>query len=383
MTEAIPDFLTVHATQNPEKPAVIDERPDGAVTSWSFDELNRQACRLGNAMLEQGVRPGDKVIWCGMNSIGVVRMMHAARKVGAVAVPLNYRLAPEEATYIVSNSDAVLVYADVDYAPMFRQIRSDLPKVHSVLIFGGNAEPGQEDAELLIAAASESEPDVEKAETSDATMIYTSGTTGRPKGALRRHGTDPEDLVQLVTFIGYVPEDIYLTTGPLYHSGPGGFMGIAHVMGNTVVLQRKFDAEDWLRLVEKYRITTTFSAPTPIRLVCQLPGETKDRYDRSSMKRMIANAAPWSQALKEMYLKDFPDDSLWEVYGSTELGVDTILRPEDQLRKPGSCGKAAPNLEVALFDEQGELIQEPHVPGELFVRSKSAFSAYYKAEDKY
>ncbi len=94
-----------------------------------------------------------------------------------------------------------------------------------------------------------------------------------------------------------------------------------------MVVQHKFDPEDWLRLVQTYGVTTTFTAPTPIRMVCNLPATVKDRYDRSSMKRLIANAAPWTLALKKMYLADFPPDSLWEVYGSTELGVDTVLRP--------------------------------------------------------
>jgi fatty-acyl-CoA synthase/long-chain acyl-CoA synthetase len=98
---------------------------------------------------------------------------------------------------------------------------------------------------------------------------------------------------------------------------------------------------------------------------------------------MIANAAPWSFALKEAYLRDFPDDSLFEVYGSTELGVNTILRPEDQRRKPGSCGKPAPGVEIVLFDDDGNRVEQPNVPGELFVRSKSVFSTYHKAHDKF
>ena len=162
-----------------------------------------------------------------------------------------------------------------------------------------------------------------------------------------------------------------------------GFASIAHLLGNTIVLQRKFDPEDWLRLVQAHRVTTTFSAPTPVRLVCQLPDEVKRRYDASSLERTIANAAPWSFALKEMYLRDFPEDSLFEVYGSTELGVDTILRPEDQRRKPGSCGRPAPGVELALFDEEGRMIEEPRVPGELFVRSPSAFKTYHNAQEKY
>ena len=88
-------------------------------------------------------------------------------------------------------------------------------------------------------------------------MIYTSGTTGRPKGALRHGIADPVQLDAMLQLIGYTPGDIYLTTGPLYHSGPGGFMGVALALGETIVLQRKFDPEDWLRLVDTHRCSST------------------------------------------------------------------------------------------------------------------------------
>ena len=120
-------------------------------------------------------------------------------------------------------------------------------------------------------------------------------------------------------------------------------------------------------------------------MVCSLPDEVKARYDTSSMKRMVANAAPWSFALKQMYVRDFPPESLFEVYGSTELGVNTVLEPADQLRKPGSCGRAAPGVEIRLFDDDGKEVTGtgPDHPGELFVRSASVFADYYKQHDKY
>jgi fatty-acyl-CoA synthase/long-chain acyl-CoA synthetase len=103
------------------------------------------------------------------------------------------------------------------------------------------------------------------------------------------------------------------------------------------------------------------------------------------MKRMIANAAPWSFTLKQMYLADFPADSLFEVYGSTELGVNCVMKPEDQLRKPGSCGQPAPLVEIKLFDDDGNEVTGigPDHPGELFVRAASVFNEYYKQQDKY
>lgn len=160
-------------------------------------------------------------------------------------------------------------------------------------------------------------------------------------------------------------------------------MLIVQLMGGTVVVMRDFDPERWLDLVERHRVTTTFSAPTPIRRVVDLPDEAIRHRDLSSLRRMVANAAPWPFELKRRYIEKIGEGSLFEVYGSTELGVDTILRPEDQLRKPGSCGRAAPGVEIALFDADGRPVEEPHVPGDLYVRGTATFNTYYKAEGKF
>ncbi len=380
------DFLTAYSITQPDKPAVIDDRAGGTVRQLTYRELNERANQLANVLLGMGVVPGDsKVVWCGQNSIGLVVMINAARKLGVTAVPLNYRLSDEEAAYVTDHSDATIVYVDAEFAPMFTRIRSELPKVEHYLVFDGDTPDGMTAIDPLIDAATKGEPEVPEAVEPGSTMIYTSGTTGKPKGALRRGTGSAAQSAALLAHIGYTPDDVYMPTGPLYHSGPGGFMGIALVLGQTVVLQRKFNAEDWLRLVQTYRVTSTFAAPTPIRMVCNLPDEVKAKYDVSSMRRMIANAAPWSFALKQMYLAYFPAESLFEVYGSTELGVNCVLRPEDQLRKPGSCGLPAPMVEIKLFDDEGNEVVGvgPEHTGELFVKSPSVFSDYYKQHDKF
>jgi acyl-CoA synthetase (AMP-forming)/AMP-acid ligase II len=119
--------------------------------------------------------------------------------------------------------------------------------------------------------------------------------------------------------------------------------------------------------------------------VCALPPRVKARYDRSSMRIMLANAAPWSLALKRAYLADFPPGSLWEIYGSTELGVNCVLEPKDQLRKPGSCGKPAPGVEIRLLDADGNEVTGtgPAHPGELYVSSTAVFNEYYKQPESY
>jgi len=380
----MPDTLSVYAQSQPGKPAVIEDRPDGTVVTWTYAELEAQANRVANLLLRLGAGPGHKVLWCGPNSPGVVAVMNAARKIGAVAVPLNYRLTPEEARYVINDSDAGIVYVDWEYAPMFAALRGQLQKVRHIIAVGGPAPDGML-TDAHIAAAPAEVPGVGDSADTGGTMIYTSGTTGKPKGAVRAGGPDPEILGALLGLFGYRPDDIYITAGPLYHSGPSAFLGAGLLYGQTVIVQRTFDAEDWLRLVDKYKASSTFSAPAPVRKICALPGQVKDRYDRSSMRVMIANAAPWSYALKQQYVADFPPGSLFEVYGSTELGVDTVLLPEDQMRKPGSCGKPAPGIEIMLIDADGNEVTGtgPDHPGEVFVRSKSVFDAYYKNDASY
>ncbi len=382
---AMPDYLSAYAQAMPDKLALVDDRPDGSITRWTFAELEARANQLGHVLVGLGAGPGRKVVWCGQNSPGVVTVVNASRKIGATAVPLNYRLSPEEAAYVTDHCDATIVYVDAEFAPLFEQIRAEVPKVEHILVFDGRAPDGMTEVDPLIAAAPTTDPVPPDTGEPGATMIYTSGTTGKPKGALRTSAGDPQQGAALLALIGYVPDDIYITTGPLYHSGPGGFMGVAQALSNTVVIQRKFDPVDWLRLVDTYKVTCTFSAPTPIRMICSLPADVKAKYDHSTMKRMIANAAPWSFALKQMYLAEFPDDSLFEVYGSTELGVNTVLEPKDQLRKPGSCGKPAPGVEIVLFDDDGNLVTGtgPDHPGELYLRSAAVFADYYKQHDKY
>jgi acyl-CoA synthetase (AMP-forming)/AMP-acid ligase II len=380
------DILTVYAGTQPDKLAVIDDKGGGGVVQWTYAEFEAAANRLANALLSLGAEPDQKVIWCGPNSLPVAAIAMAARKIGVVAVPLNYRLTPEEARYVIEHSDAEIGYVDAEYAHLFSGLVGSLPRLRHVVVYGasGLVPDGMLRSEELTAAASDQPPEVGDVVSTGGTMIYTSGTTGKPKGAVR-HGVDPAAFAGLINLLGYRPDDVYLTSGPLYHSGPSMVFAFALLYGQTIVVQRKFDPEDWLRLADKYRVSSTFSAPALIRMVCALPDEVKTRYDRSSMRVMIANAAPWSFALKQQYVADFPPDSLWEIYGSTELGVDCVLEPKDQMRKPGSCGKPAPGIEIVLIDDDGNEVTGtgPQHAGELYVRSAAVFNEYYKQQDSY
>jgi fatty-acyl-CoA synthase/long-chain acyl-CoA synthetase len=199
-----------------------------------------------------------------------------------------------------------------------------------------------------------------------ASIIYTGGTTGKPKGALRR-GIDPRDLMDTLGAMDLLdPEHVHLVAGPMYHSAPGGLALYTHLVGGTVVIMPKFDPEDALAHIERHRCTSTFMAPTLLKRIVDLPGPVRARYDVSSMRAIIMAAAPCPMSVKEGVMAYF-GPALYEFYGSSELGVNTVLRPEDVLRKPGSCGRAAPGKEIALLDDEGRPVPTGE-PGELYVR---------------
>ena len=287
--------------------------------------------------------PGERLVWCGPNSLQVVAANHAARKLRMVAVPLSYRFTAEEMAYVIDNSDATCVVADAEFAGEIASIADRCPKVRTWLGWTATVDAPALPAPFrhwddVLGAQPDTEPAVDEG-LGGAQMIYTSGTTGKPKGAMRT-AADPALTMALLNELDYLhPDGVHLTTGPMYHSGPLAFASLAGQLGHKVVLLRKFDAARWLELVTEHRVTNTFSAPTQLKRIVSLPDEALAKGDCSSMVTLIANAAPVPYALKQEVFAKLGTTFLYEVYGSTELGVDTVMKPEDQLRKPGSCGR--------------------------------------------
>jgi acyl-CoA synthetase (AMP-forming)/AMP-acid ligase II len=375
------DLLAGHAQNTPDRVAIIDG--DASIT---YGDLNRTVNRLANGLVALGLRPGDRAVWCGANSVPVITFLHAARKIGLVAVPLAYRFTAEEMQYVIDNSDAVLVVVDADQADRVAAVRDRIPKVRHVVVFGGAAYDGAQSWDDVVASADgdgrggEAEPPSGGDATAGATMIYTSGTTGKPKGALRT-STDAALVMALLQELRLRPgEEVHITSGPLYHSGPLAWAVLTHTLGGTIVVLRHFDAERWIDLVREHRVTNTFSAPTQLKRIVSLPDEVLTRADLTSMRSLVANAAPVPYALKQEVIAKLGEGFLFEVYGSTELGVDTILPPEDQLRKPGSCGRTYGTVEVKIVGPDREELPAGE-PGELFIRSTLALDGYHRTAE--
>jgi len=378
------DFLTQHAAAKPDHPAVIVDASGGSRPSiTTYGELDALVNRLAHGLRASGAMAGERVVWCGPNSLEVLVAIHAARKLGMVAVPLSYRFTADEMAYVVDNSDATTVLIDAEQAPLLASVRSRIPKVRTFVAFGGSAPEGFEPWGSLVSERPSSPPaaEDEAASAAGAAMIYTSGTTGKPKGALRT-ATDVGLVFALLQELNLLHENpVHLTTGPLYHSGPLAFATVAHTVGGTVVVMRKFNPRDWVRLVREHRVTNTFSAPTQLKRIVSLPPEELAAADMSSMVTLISDAAPVPFSLKQEIIDKLGDGFLYEVYGSTELGVDTVLRPEDQLRKPGSCGKPYGGIEVRVVRDDGS-DAGPGEPGELFLRTPMAMDGYHRSDQR-
>jgi acyl-CoA synthetase (AMP-forming)/AMP-acid ligase II len=364
------DLLARHATAHPGTPAVIEgER------RMSWREYHEARNRLVHALEGLGLKAGEHAVLYAHNALEVLLASAALRALGAIPVPMNHRLTAEEAVYILDNSDAVAAFVGDAFVPMLEQVRERVPGLRHVVLLGEARRSWAHHIDDLLAGASAAA--VSAPPGLGGSMIYTAGTTGKPKGA-RRHASDPTAVLpRMLALHCAAPDDVHLVAGPLYHSAPGGFATYAHALGQTVVVMRKFDAEDALRTIERHRCTTTFMAPTLLKRLVDLPAEVRARYDARTMRSIVVAGAPCPMRVKEAVL-GWLGPVLYEFYGSTELGINTVLGPHDMLRKAHSCGRAAPGVELAVLDEAGQPVAAG-TPGELHVRrAEGVFDGYYK-----
>jgi acyl-CoA synthetase (AMP-forming)/AMP-acid ligase II len=366
-----PHYLDAHALVRPNKVALIcGER------SLTYAELNARARRIANALSGLGVQAGDRVAVMAHNSIELLEIAGGLSKLSAIAVLLNYRLREHEIAYIVNDSQAKVVIAGPALVAVVNAARSEFLGNVACIAIGDEVPAHWMPYEELLASASEEVPESESGLGS--TMSYTSGTTGKPKGAYRPKGVPVNDVILLVQAFEFVEPDVHLLAGPYYHSAPSFFVALNLLLGTTIVIQPKYDPVDALQLIERHHITTTFMAPSLLQRLCDVPEDIFSRYDTSSFRSIILGGAPCPYILKVRGEERF-GKSLWEFYGATETAIVTLLRPEDQLRKPGSCGKVGPGQEIRLLDAAGNEVPDG-TPGEMWSRNAWLAEYYNKPE---
>ena len=363
------DLVAVHAGRTPDRPALIQ---GDRQLSWA--EFHEARNRLASGLLAMGVRAGEHVIVYATNSIEYLLASAGARAAGAVGVPMNHRLTADEVSYILADSEAVAVFVGDSFVPMVERVRASGSQIRHWIFLGEERRPWGSALADVLAAGSPAAP---AAAGGGGSMVYTAGTTGKPKGALRRV-LDPTSVMGRLRDLDLADSShVHLVAGPLYHSAPGGFALYAHLLGSPVVVMPRFDPEAALQTIERFRCTSTFMAPTLLKRIVDVPADVRARYDVSSMRVIVMAAAPCPMRVKEEVVRYF-GPVLYEFYGSTELGINTILRPEDVLRKPGSCGRICPGMEVAVLDEAGQPAPVGQ-PGELYVRRHPGmFDEYWR-----
>jgi fatty-acyl-CoA synthase/long-chain acyl-CoA synthetase len=363
-----------HAKATPDKAALV--MGDIRV---SYGQLHTSTNQLANSLLRIGIKPGDRIALMMHNSPEILRAWTAAGKIAATPIAMNYRFKADELAYIVNDSESRALIYGHDLAKVVAEAkpRLQVPDVRFVCS-GDPPLPGDLNLENLLETGAVTPPEVQPATHAVASSLaYTSGTTGRPKGVVRSSKN------RLNTLLGYAHtfestyDDIHLAAGPLYHAAPFGWAAYSLILGNTVVIMPRFDAEDFLRLIETHRATTTFVVPTMLNRIVNLPKKIRNAHDISSMRVITVAAEAFPFPLKKSVVDFFGEEKLFEFYGGTEISVVTYLRPEDQLRKPGSCGKPAMDSHIKLLDENKQEVPVGEV-GILYIKSPFLLDEYYR-----
>jgi long-chain acyl-CoA synthetase len=362
-----------HAGRAPDSTAVVVPATGQRI---SYRTMVDQSKRLANVLRSRGLRPGDHVAILMTNVPEYFEVVWAARRAGFFYTAINWHLTPGEVRYMLENSESKALIVSADLADVADQAAAGLPLLTLRLLIGGDAiRPGWDDYAATVAAAGTTPlgPELE-----GQAMLYSSGTTGRPKGIVhtkidvaRRFG-DVEGDILWVNRYGLGPSTVTLNVGPLYHAAPLVSAMSTHRHGGTVVLPPKFDAEQTLQAIERYRVTYAQFVPTMFIRLLRLPDEVRRRYDVSSLRAVAHSAAPCPVEVKRRMIEWF-GPVINEYYSATEAAGHVSIRSEEWLAHPGSVGQVAPGS-VAITDESGRELP-PGQDGIIwFTRPASKFS---------
>ena len=344
-----------YAQREPDALAVVDP----AERQWTRGELHELCNKLVGGLRGLGLVPGDAVVLNAPNCAEYYAVALACTQAGWYLTPINWHLAPAEVAYIAKDSGAkaFIGHERVSDVCIDAVQAVDFPAERRFAI--GSIEGFRPLSDLT--QGQSGQPPANR--TTGSVMNYTSGTTGNPKGVKRPlppADLEPDIMATLIagflSMFGIQPEDgnVHICGSPLYHTAVLMQSSASLHYGHPVVLMDKWEAEDMLRLIDKYRCTTSHMVPTQFHRLLALPEDTKAKYDCSSTRVMIHAAAPCPPDVKRRMI-EWWGDAIYEYYAATE-GGGTIVTPQEWLKYPGTVGKAWPTAEVRIYDDDNKAV---------------------------
>jgi len=366
------NWFARRAAMSPTRRALTFE---GSTTTYA--QLLDRIDRLAAALRAGGTCHGDRVAFLGLNQPAFFETLFAASRIGAIFVPLNFRLTGPELEFIIGDAGVHTIVVDEHHRPLIEGIREGL-RVQRFVCVDAVTDAPWEALDALFTSER-----LERAESIDgdevAVIMYTSGTTGRPKGAMLTHANIWWNNVNALHMLDVMEADVSLVVAPLFHIGGLNVTTlVTWQKGGEVVLHRSFDPAACLRDIEEYGVTTMFGVPAMFLFMSQLPGFAD--ADLTSVRLLICGGAPVPEPLLKLYNgRGMP---IQQGYGLTETSPSvSFLTAEHGLRKLGSAGKPPLFTEVRIVDADDAVISEPLAKGEVCVRGPNVMKGYWNRPD--
>ncbi|MBS4034534.1 MAG: acyl--CoA ligase [Ignavibacterium sp.] len=377
------EYLTLSANKFPDKPALLFNSE-----IYSYKKLDELTDNLAFSLIGLGVKRHDRVIIFGDNSAEVVIALYAVLKTGASFVLLNGSLKAPKLHFIIKDSSPSVIIADIKNSEVVRSTLEKIKSVPEVIWFGdtsdNNTESKNKWRDLITDTDVNQKITLESRKRSVidydlSTLIYTSGSTGEPKGVMSSHNNMISAARSIISYIKNTPDDIVLTVLPLSFDYGLYQVIMCFMYGGTIVLERSmlFPLE-LIKKIESKKVTGFPIVPT--LLVMLLKMETLKNYDLSSLRYISNTGAALPVEHIKAFRKLFHTVQIFSMFGLTECKRIAYLPPEDIDRKPGSVGKAMPNCEVFIVNENREFVK-PNEIGELVVRGTNVMRGYWNSQD--
>ncbi|MFH2126569.1 MAG: long-chain-fatty-acid--CoA ligase [Pseudomonadota bacterium] len=371
----IGQLLDIARHRFPDKKALVSL---GRV--YTYEQFHQRVHRLMDALRQSGVRPGDRVAAMMWNRSEILEVYLAAVSLGAMFMPINFRLMRPDLEYVLKDSQPGVVFCEQRFMPVLGEAAAglDSPSRHMLVVADDPAQGGDSGYERFLASGDQEFRGPVLDGNMPCQLMYTSGTTGRPKGVLLSHENIIWNSLNMLQVRRDRPEDVALVVGPLFHvAALNSHYTTRLALGATAVIMSKFDPQEMMRLVEREKITVLSGTPT---MFVMLMEECRaGDFDTSSVTTLTSGADKLPDHIKLSMLKYFPAaQGVFDVFGCTECApCVTTLTAEESMRKTGCVGRPLPFLQVRLVDEQGRDVSQGE-PGEVAVRGPNVMLGYYK-----